>query len=221
VFHLRKALGLTQRQLAARSGIQQAEISRIEAGSSNPTLSTLDALSHALDAELSLAPRVRRVARDVGSSPPRRAKHAKFLCLICAERLLEGMPKPEVERHLAQYRALTDDLRRRGQLVACDRLLPADAARTVRVRGGKVSITDGPFAETKELVGGYLVVQVRDRAEAVRLAARIPGASIGCVEVRPIADDLPTLRALGLAAATSPPRPAGQVDPRGARTSRR
>jgi hypothetical protein len=107
------------------------------------------------------------------------------------------------ERHLAQYRVFTDRLRRRGQLVACNRLLPAGTATTVRVRTGKVSITDGPFAETKELVGGYFVIEARDRAEAVRVASGIPGARIGCVEVRPIAEDPATLRALGLVAAST------------------
>jgi hypothetical protein len=62
-----------------------------------------------------------------------------------------------------------------------------------------VSQSDGPFAETKELIGGYFLIEAKDRSEAVRIAARIPGARIGCVEVRPIADDPGTLRALGLA----------------------
>jgi len=63
----------------------------------------------------------------------------KFLCLICADRLLEQMSEAEAKKHLAQYRALTGDLRKRGQLVACNRLLPADTATTVRVRKGRVS----------------------------------------------------------------------------------
>lgn len=122
-----------------------------------------------------------------------------FLCLISADTLLEQMSAAEAKRHLAQYRALIADLRQRGQLVGCNRLLPAGTAATVRVRKGKVSTVDGPFAETKEVIGGYILVQARDRAEALRVAARIPGARIGSVEVRPIADDPPTLRALGLA----------------------
>jgi hypothetical protein len=140
-----------------------------------------------------------------GTQPRRRVANArtkptKFLCLICAEKLLERMSQAEAGRHLAQYRVLTDHLRKQGQLIGCNRLLPAETATTVRVRKGKVSTTDGPFAETKELVGGYFVIEARDRAEAIRVAARIPGARIGCVEVRPIADDPDTLRALGLVA---------------------
>jgi len=199
LFELRKARRMTQRELAARSGIQQAEISRLEAGSSNPTLSTIAALAFALDAELSLVAQERKRLARRPSKVSR--KPTKFLCLICAATLMEQMTKAEAERHLAEYRVFTSRLRKRGQLMECNRLLPAEAATTVRVRKGKVSISDGPFAETKELVGGYFVIEARDRAEAVRVASGIPGARIGCVEVRPIAEDRATLRALGLVAA--------------------
>jgi len=128
----------------------------------------------------------------------RRPAQKQFLCLICADTLLEQMSEAEARRHLAQYRVLTDDLRKRGQLIGCNRLLPAGTATTVRVRKGKASTSDGPFAETKELIGGYFLIEAKDRAEAVRIAARIPGARIGAVEVRPIADDPGTLHALGL-----------------------
>ena len=133
-----------------------------------------------------------------------RSGQKQFLCLICAKTLMEQMSRAEAKRHLARYRALTDDLRKRGQLLGCNRLLPAESATTVRVRKGKVSTTDGPFAETKELIGGYLLVGAKDRAEAIRIAARIPGGFIGSVEVRPIADDPETLHSLGL----GPPPPA-------------
>ena len=69
-------------------------------------------------------------------------------------------------------------------------------ARTVRVRDGQVSVTDGPFAETREQFGGYYVIEAASMDEAVAVAAKIPGAQKGCVEVRPIADDAQT-RALG------------------------
>jgi hypothetical protein len=77
-------------------------------------------------------------------------------------------------------------------------LLPPEAATTVRVRNGKVLTTDGPYAETKEQLGGYYVIEARDMNEAIQVAARIPGARFGCVEVRPIAEDSQTLNALGL-----------------------
>jgi hypothetical protein len=65
------------------------------------------------------------------------------------------------------------------------------------VRGGKVTTTDGPFAETKEQFGGYYLIEARDLNEAIQVAAKIPGAWIGCVEVRPVAEDERTLRAIG------------------------
>jgi hypothetical protein len=134
---------------------------------------------------------VRRTRREVAPRP-------KFLCLICADRLMEQMSPREAARHLAQYRVVTDRLRRRGQLLGAHRLLPTETATTVRVRGRRVSVIDGPFSETKEMIGGYFLIQARDRDEAVRVAATIPGAHIGCVEVRPIADDAGTLHALGM-----------------------
>jgi hypothetical protein len=122
----------------------------------------------------------------------------KYLCLICAETVMEQMAEADAARHYDEYAAFTEDLRRSGHFVACNRLLPPDTATTVRVRGGKVSTTDGPFAETKEQFGGYYVIEARDLNEAIQVAAKIPGAWHGCVEVRPIAEDEQTLRALGL-----------------------
>jgi hypothetical protein len=81
--------------------------------------------------------------------------------------------------------------------------LPPATATTVRVRNGKVSATDGPYAETKEQLGGYFLIEARDRSEAVQVAARIPGAWIGCVEVRPVAEDPRTLEMLKAAAPDS------------------
>jgi len=124
----------------------------------------------------------------------------RFLCLICAERVMEHMEPADADRHYQDYRRFTDTLRESGHLVACNRLLPPEAATTVRVRQGRISTTDGPFTETKELIGGYYVIDARDREEAIQIAARIPGAWIGCVEVRPIAEDEQTLRALGMRA---------------------
>ena len=124
----------------------------------------------------------------------------KFLCLICAEKVMEQMSETDAERHFDEYTRFTDDIRASGQYVDCNRLKPPRAATTVRVRDGKVSTTDGPFAETKEQLGGYYMIDARDLNEAIQVAARIPGARTGCVEVRPVADDERTLRALGFAA---------------------
>jgi hypothetical protein len=125
----------------------------------------------------------------------------KFLCLICAETVMEQMSKADAERHYQDYTEFTEEIRRSGHFIGCNRLLPPAAATTVRVRQGRISTTDGPYVETKEQLGGYYVIQARDLDEAIQVASGIPGASIGCVEVRPIAEDAQTLNALGLAAA--------------------
>lgn len=125
----------------------------------------------------------------------------KFLALICAEKVMEQMTEADAEKHYQEYTEFTEAIRRSGHFVGCNRLLPPPAATTVRVRKGRISTTDGPYAETKEQLGGYYVIEAKDRDEAIGIAARIPGAWIGCVELRPIAEDERTLRALGLAAA--------------------
>jgi len=128
----------------------------------------------------------------------------KYLCLICADTVMEQMPEAAAERHFEEYSEFTADIRRSGHFIGCNRLLPPDAATTVPVRNGKVSTTDGPLAETKEQLGGYYVIEAKDLNEAIQVASRIPGAKIGCVEVRPIAEDSRTLRALGFVAADTP-----------------
>ena len=125
----------------------------------------------------------------------------KFLALICAEKVMEQMTEADAEKHYQEYTEFTEAIRRSGHFVGCNRLLPPAAATTVRVRKGRISTTDGPYAETKEQLGGYYVIEAKDRDEAIGIAARIPGAWIGCVELRPIAEDERTLRALGFAAA--------------------
>lgn len=124
----------------------------------------------------------------------------KYLCLICAEKVMEQMPEVAAEKHYQEYTEFTEDIRRSGHFIDCNRLLPPGAATTIRVRNGKISATDGPWVETKEQLGGYYVLEARDLNEAIQVAARIPGAWIGCVEVRPIAEDEQTLRALGFSA---------------------
>jgi hypothetical protein len=128
----------------------------------------------------------------------------KYLCLICAERVMEHMEPAEAAAHFEEYRALIDELVASGHYVGCNRLQPRETAVTVRVRNGEASTTDGPFAETKEQLGGYFVIEARDIGEAARIAARIPGARYGSVEVRPIADDAATRRLLEAGAAAAP-----------------
>lgn len=118
---------------------------------------------------------------------------------------MEQMPERDAERHFEEYAEFIEDIRGSGHFVNANRLKPPDAATTVRVRNGKTFVTDGPFVETKEQLGGYFLIEARDLNEAIQVASRIPGARIGCVEVRPIADDARTA-ALGLDA---PPSGAG------------
>jgi hypothetical protein len=123
----------------------------------------------------------------------------KYLCLICAERVMEQMTEEVAEQHYQDYTEFTEAIRKSGHYIGCNRLLPPATATTVRVRGGKVTTTDGPFVETKEQLGGYYLIEARDLNEAIQVAAKIPGAWIGCVEVRPVAEDERTLRAIGAA----------------------
>jgi hypothetical protein len=120
----------------------------------------------------------------------------KYLCLICAEVMMEQMPEADAEKHFQEYAEFTQSIKSSGHFIAANRLKPADTAVTVRVRKGTFSTTDGPFAETREQIGGYYVIEARDLNEAIQTASRIPGARFGCVEVRPIAEDPQTL-ALG------------------------
>ncbi|MGB8434624.1 MAG: YciI family protein [Burkholderiales bacterium] len=121
----------------------------------------------------------------------------KFLCLICAEKVMEQMTAGAAEEHFKEYAEFTASIRTSGHFVAANRLKPPGTATTIRVRNGAVLVTDGPFAETKEQLGGYYLIEAANREEAIQVAARIPGARLGCVELRPVADDAQT-RALDL-----------------------
>jgi hypothetical protein len=85
-----------------------------------------------------------------------------------------------------EYTEFTKSIVKTGNLKAGDRLKPASTASTVRVRNGKTAITDGPFAETREQLGGYYLIEAKNLDEATAIAARIPGAKIGSIEVRPV-----------------------------------
>jgi hypothetical protein len=113
----------------------------------------------------------------------------KYLCLIYDdEKVMSDMPKAESDAFMGEYFAFTEGVRQSGQYVAGEALHPVSAATTVRVRGGKVSTTDGPFAETKEQLGGFYLVEARDLNEAIQVAAKIPSARTGSIEVRPVVD---------------------------------
>ncbi|MGQ0384540.1 MAG: YciI family protein [Gammaproteobacteria bacterium] len=113
----------------------------------------------------------------------------QYLCLIYSdESQWPKLPKEEHDGVVREYLGYMDEIRKSGHYLGCNRLQPTGVATTVRVRGGKLSTTDGPFAETKEQLGGYFLLDARDLNEAIQLAARIPGARYGCIEVRPVAE---------------------------------
>lgn len=92
----------------------------------------------------------------------------------------------EEAKMMGEYQAFTQDIVKTGKFKAGDRLQPTSTATTVRVRNGKATTIDGPFAETKEQLGGYYMVEANDLDEAIAIAARIPGARWGSIEVRPV-----------------------------------
>lgn len=104
----------------------------------------------------------------------------KYLCLVyLEEQKLRVVPDHECQN-------CGDGLRASGVLVAAEALKPVETATTVRVRNGKVAITDGPFAETKEQLAGFYLIDARDLDEAIQVAAKIPPAREGSIEVRPV-----------------------------------
>jgi len=111
----------------------------------------------------------------------------KYLCLIYNdEREMGTMPRPAGEKMMAEYMQFTEDIKKSGHYKGGDALQPTSTATTVRVRQGKVSTTDGPYAETKEQLGGFYMIEARDLNDAIQVAARIPGAKTGSIEVRPV-----------------------------------
>ena len=113
----------------------------------------------------------------------------RYVCLIYdEEKQMEVMSKAEGEAFMGEYMTFTEGIRKAGNYVAGEALQPVKTASTVRVRNGTVSTTDGPFAETKEQLGGFYLIDARDLNEAIQIASRIPSARIGCVEVRPVVD---------------------------------
>jgi hypothetical protein len=116
----------------------------------------------------------------------------KYLCLIYDdETLRETMPKAEMDALYGEYVAFMDSVKQSGHYVGGNPLQPTRTATTVRVRNGTVSTTDGPFAETKEQLGGYFLIEAADLNDAIRVASRIPGARLGSIEVRPVMEKSP------------------------------
>ena len=102
------------------------------------------------------------------------------------ESLREGAPEEDLQAVTQAYHAVTREMQDKGVLVTGEGLYPTQTATTVRIRDGERSVTDGPFAETKEQLGGFYVLDCKDLDEAIEWAAKIPGSQSGSVEVRPV-----------------------------------
>jgi hypothetical protein len=126
--------------------------------------------------------------------PPTRIREQemKYLCLAYEqESKLAAMPREQWQALREETLAYVEQIRRSGHLLDASPLQTVRSAATVRVRNGQLSATDGPFAETKEQLGGFFMIEARDLNEAIQIAGRWPSARIGSIEVRPVADDLP------------------------------
>jgi hypothetical protein len=111
----------------------------------------------------------------------------QYLLLINdEEKIWESLPEDERNAMYAEYGRYTEELQTRGLLVGANQLQPSSTATTVSVRDGETIVTDGPFAETKEVLGGYYLIDVETLDEALEWAAKIPSARYGHIEVRPI-----------------------------------
>jgi hypothetical protein len=113
----------------------------------------------------------------------------RYILLICAdESAVQALSPAEGEAMTGEYMKFGEEMTKRGVVQGGERLHPTTDATTVQVRNGEVLTSDGPFAETKEQIGGYYVVDAKDLDEAIEIAAKIPGARLGTIEVRPIWD---------------------------------
>ena len=111
----------------------------------------------------------------------------KYLCLVYREeKIVDAMSKGEFDAFVGEHRAYDAVLRESGHGILAAGLQPVQTATTVRVRSGKVYTTDGPFAETKEQLGGYYLIDAKDLNDAIQVASRIPSARMGTIEVRPV-----------------------------------
>ena len=109
-----------------------------------------------------------------------------LLLIYTSEAEENALNETEMKKLMGEYTEFTKSIIQSGAFKAADRLRPVSSASTVRIRNGKTAITDGPFAETREQLGGYYLVDAKNLDEATAIAARIPGARTGSIEVRPV-----------------------------------
>jgi hypothetical protein len=128
----------------------------------------------------------------------------QFVALIYLDpTLLDAVPQEEADAMMRGCLAHADELRREGRLLESQMLAEPPAARSLRIRGGRMTVMDGPFAETKEVLGGFNLIEARDLDEAVEIAMGFPWSRTGCVEVRAVQDFDEVRRRVG-----APPAPA-------------
>jgi hypothetical protein len=111
----------------------------------------------------------------------------KYLCLVYFEgKAMDALSKSELDALAGESMAYDEELQRSGHYIVAEALQSVQAATTLRVRNSTVSTTDGPFAETKEHLGGFILINARDLNDAILVASKIPMARLGSIEVRPI-----------------------------------
>jgi hypothetical protein len=111
----------------------------------------------------------------------------KYLCLVYYdEKNLDALSKSEFDALVGESLDYDDALRKSGHFVAANALESVRTATTLRLRNGRMSPTDGPFAETKEQLGGFILIEAKDLNEAIQLAGRMPSRRLGCIEIRPV-----------------------------------
>jgi hypothetical protein len=111
----------------------------------------------------------------------------KYLCLVYVdEKKLDALSSRESDALDAEALGYDEELRKSGHYIVSNALQSVNTATTIRLRKGKVVATDGPFAETKEQLGGFILIEASDLDEAIRVASKIPPGRLGCIEVRPI-----------------------------------
>ena len=117
----------------------------------------------------------------------------KYMLLICRdEQVWDTLSATDRQKIYHETLALSEELRARGQYLGGHPLHPSSSATSVRVRDGKRLVTDGPFAETREQLGGYMIVDVKDLDEAIEIAGRMPLARTSTIEIRPVREGPPT-----------------------------
>jgi hypothetical protein len=122
-----------------------------------------------------------------GAARPDEEDVMKYLCMVYfEEKVLDALPRSEHDALVVEALAYDEELRHGGHFIVAQALQPVETATSIRIRGGKLCTTDGPFVETKEQLGGFILLDARDLNEAIQLASRIPPGRLGGIEVRPV-----------------------------------